>query len=174
MNSKNRLTTILLFACVKRQMSHFIVKVLLFIALVATIVRAAEEAVSEKETAPVENVQPAEVATKRKPRSILQACRKELPTLCKDRKDSMRCLTSKAPEVSDKVCKEWLDARAGCNKFLKDNKKCAAKENARVCLRNIAKEELPSDCAESDYYKSVKLFGAFRRRASRPPQSKSV
>lgn len=118
-----------------------------------------------------------ETSTKRKPRSILQACRKELPTLCKDRKDAMRCLSTKAAEVKDPVCAEWLNARASCNKFLKDNNKCPAKENSRVCLRNIAKEELPAACSDSDYYKSVKLFGAFRRRRdlnTRQPKSNAV
>lgn len=170
-------------------MSRWLLIAGLVVVLMAAFVRAEEAAAAgeEKEKAGEEKEKAEEevaqtpvppVATKalRKPRSILQACRKELPTLCKDRKDSMRCLTAKHTEVKDVVCREWLDARAGCNTFLKENKKCAAKENARVCLRNIAKEELPASCSDSEYYKSVKLFGAFRRRASRQPgqQSKAV
>jgi hypothetical protein len=155
-------------------MSSWINRVCLLIAVAAVLVTAAEEVAEVAQPVAEETAAPAGL-TKRKPRSILQACRKELPVICKDRKDAMRCLASSADKVQDPVCQEWLTARATCNKFLKENNKCTAQQNARICLRNIAKEELPETCAETDYYKSVKLFGAFRRRTRVPKgESKSA
>lgn len=104
-------------------------------------------------------------------RSLLQACRKEIPTLCKDRKDAMRCLTAKAAEVQDPVCATWLNARTTCNKFLQDSQKCAPKDNLRVCLRKLPKEDVPATCSDTDYYKSVRMFGSFRRRVSKAPSA---
>lgn len=98
----------------------------------------------------------------RKPRSILQACRSELPTLCKERKDLMRCLGAKEDQVKDETCKSWLAARSSCNEYVKKSGKCQ-KQSPRVCLRGAKEEDLPAACAQSAYYKSVKLFGAFRQ-----------
>jgi hypothetical protein len=159
----------------KEQMSKWQNRIFVLLAAVALVVTANEETAAETQPAPAEETPAPVVASARKPRSILQACRKELPLICKDRKDMMRCLASNADKVQDPVCQEWLSARTACNKFLKENNKCTAQQNSRICLRNIAKEELPTSCAESDYYKSVKLFGAFRRRTRMPKgESKSA
>lgn len=149
-------------------------RVCLLVAVAALLASAAEESAEVAQPVAAEETS-APAVTKRKPRSILQACRKELPVICKDRKDAMRCLASSADKVQDPVCQEWLTARATCNKVLKESNKCTAQQNARICLRNIAKEELPDSCTETDYYKSVKLFGAFRRRTRVPKgESKSA
>lgn len=156
-------------------MSKLLNQLIVLMAVFAAFASAAEEAAAAEVAQPAAPEETAAVAGKRKPRSILQACRKELPVVCKDRKDAMRCLASNADKVQDPVCQEWLNARSTCNKFLKENNKCTAQQNARICLRNIAKEELPAACAETDYYKSVKLFGAFRRRTRAPKgESKSA
>ena len=110
--------------------------------------------------------QDAPVATKpvRKPRSVLQACRKQLTSVCPDRKDTMKCLQDGADSITDETCKSWVLARKACLTAASASTKCAKKENPRSCLRSLAAEDLNEECTSSDFYKSVRMFGAFRRR----------
>jgi hypothetical protein len=99
----------------------------------------------------------------RKARSVLQACRKQLPTLCANRKDTMKCLEDGLESITDEVCKSWVQARKTCLAAATSSSKCAKKENPRSCLRSLKAEDLGSECTETDFYKSVRMFGAIRR-----------
>ena len=137
----------------------FSIKILVAVGLVLLFATA----VSAQDDEAKADVKPAKKpVADRKPRSILQACRSELPTLCKERKDLMRCLGSKEEQVKDETCRDWLKARTSCNEYVKTSGKCQ-KQSPRVCLRAAKEEDLPQECAQSAYYKSVKLFGAFRQ-----------
>ena len=97
-------------------------------------------------------------------RSIMQACRKEFLRLCSDRKDAVKCLAASKDKVEDTTCKTWLDARESCLDAVKKSKQCDEKESPRACLRRLDRALLPDQCSESDFYRSVKMFGMFRRR----------
>ena len=107
---------------------------------------------------------PAGTKPVRKPRSVLQACRKQLTSVCPDRKDTMKCLEDKIDSITDETCKAWVNARKTCLASASTSSKCAKKENPRSCLRSLPKDELSEDCTSTDFYKSVRMFGAFRRR----------
>lgn len=109
----------------------------------------------------------------RKARSVLQACRKQVPALCPDRKDVMKCLQDNVAAVTDEDCKSWVTARKECLESASQSDKCAKKENPRSCLRTLKKEDLSESCTSSDFYKSVRMFGSFKRRgkASNAPNA---
>ncbi|EPY16169.1 hypothetical protein STCU_11506 [Strigomonas culicis] len=96
------------------------------------------------------------------PRNIAQACRDELTATCDHRyNDFPDCLLTHFKKVKSPTCKTWLLARSICNSFVKNNNKCGYDQtifNYRECIRNVPLDELPVQCRESDYYKSLKRF----------------
>lgn len=99
----------------------------------------------------------------RTPRSLLQACRKEIARVCPEKKAIVKCLSQKVAEINDEECKTWINARDVCTKAASKNAKCTAKDSPRQCLRKVPTTELPEECTSSDFYKSVKMFSMFRR-----------
>eukprot|EP00758_Cryptobia_borreli_P013773 Tbor_TRINITY_DN5865_c0_g3::TRINITY_DN5865_c0_g3_i3::g.6120::m.6120 len=55
-------------------------------------------------------------------RSLLQACRTVIPSLCPGKGAIVLCLTSKADKITDKVCKTWVDARYACKSAIDGHK----------------------------------------------------
>ena len=131
--------------------------------------KTGSEEASEKKVEVEKKIEEASDAIATKPprlrsRSIMQACRKEFLRLCSDRKDAVKCLAASKDKVEDTTCKTWLDARESCLDAVKKSKQCDEKESPRACLRRLDRALLPDQCSESDFYRSVKMFGMFRRR----------
>ena len=97
------------------------------------------------------------------PRSLLQACRKEIPRLCPEKKALVKCLSEKSLQIVDDECKSWVVARDSCAKAAKVSPMCTPKDSPRQCLRKVAESELPPECVNSEFYKSVKKFSMFRK-----------
>ena len=113
----------------------------------------------------------------RKARSVLQACRKQLPTLCPQSKNSMKCLEDGIESITDDICKSWVQARKTCLAAAKSSDNCSKKENPRSCLRSLKPDDLGSECTSSDFYKSVRMFGAIRRQkkgSGQPSPAKAI
>jgi hypothetical protein len=140
-------------------------------ALFAAIVLLALVALALAQDAPVGKAQV------RKARSVLQACRKQLPTLCPQSKNTMKCLEDGLESITDDVCKSWVQARKTCLAAATSSAKCSKKENPRSCLRSLKAEDLGAECTDTDFYKSVRMFGAIRRNkkgSGQPSPAKAV
>ena len=108
----------------------------------------------------------------RKPRSLVQACRKEVRSLCPGSMKSLNaCMQQKVSQISDETCKTWVQASAACDGAVSGNAKCGEKETPRQCLRKLQKSDLPEECTSTDYYQSIRMTA--RRFPPRPIQTKS-
>ena len=96
---------------------------------------------------------------KKKPRTLYQACRKELTRMCKGERYMMKCLLGNQTNVQDALCTSWLGARKSCEK---DVESC--KDALRVCVAKAEASTLSAECSESDFYKSIKRAAALRKR----------
>lgn len=99
----------------------------------------------------------------RAPRSLLQACRKEINKVCPEKKAIVKCLSTKVDQIEDAECKTWVVARDVCTKAASKSAKCTTKDSPRQCLRKVSASDLPEECTKSDFYKSVKMFSMFRK-----------
>jgi hypothetical protein len=103
----------------------------------------------------------------RQARSLVQACRKEVRSLCPGSMRSLnKCMQEKVEQVNDATCKKWVQASASCDTAAAASAKCGEKDTPRACLRKLAKGDLPDDCTSSDYYKSIRMTA--RRFPTRP------
>jgi len=104
----------------------------------------------------------------RAPRSIIQACRESIKTECssaKERRNVFICLEGKTQEELGNECFSWVQARKTCTNAVKD--KCDEKKTSlRACLRKADKESLPSDCKDTDYFKSLTSAKGAKRFAT--------
>ena len=160
-------------------MSKILNFVFLAVAMLALLsaVAVAEEATAAKAVSPakeksrsggamigVDGDLPADAARKgRAPRSLLQACRKEINKVCPEKKAIVKCLSTKVAQIEDPTCKTWVTARDVCTKAASANSKCNKKDSPRQCLRKVNASELPEECTKSEFYKSVKMFSMFRK-----------
>jgi hypothetical protein len=126
-------------------------------------------------------------AQRRRPgakRSIFQACRKDIESLCMkaddskgadkgDRRRALRnaasCLETKKDEVKDESCRAWLNARdkcfadaeTACPALVKgDDDKAKAKgatDRGRrmMCLRQAPADKFSTECTQSDFFKAI-------------------
>ena len=155
-------------------LQRFVIITMMAFVMIAYVAAAAaateDEVTSTKATEAVEAAGGASAAGKaprRRPvRSLLQACRKDVGTICTDKKALVKCLAENADKITDETCKTWVDAREVCMKAAKGNAACGPKDSARQCLRSIDAAALPDTCTSSDFFKSVKMFGMFRRSKS--------
>ena len=115
------------------------------LAIVATVAFADDE--------------PTKLPLAKKPRTLYQACRKELTRLCKGERYMMKCLLGNQTSVEEEVCKSWLAARAKCEK---DVESC--KDALRLCISKADVSSLSSECSESDFYKSIKRAASLRKK----------
>lgn len=96
------------------------------------------------------------------PHNFAQACRDELTDVCDNRYiDYPDCLGQHFLKVKSLTCKGWLIARSLCIDFVKRHNRCDTNTsliNYRQCIRNVPFDELPVQCRESEYYKSLKRF----------------
>lgn len=155
-------------------LQRFVVITMMAFVMIAYIAAAAEEtAIAAKAEAAVTSTAGSGAGTttaagaRRRPvRSLLQACRKDVATICTDKKALVKCLAENADKITDETCKTWVGAREVCMKAAKGNAACGSKDSARQCLRSIDAAALPEECTSSDFFKSVKMFGMFRRSKS--------
>eukprot|EP00658_Telonema_sp_P-2_P007361 TRINITY_DN12744_c0_g1_i1.p1 TRINITY_DN12744_c0_g1~~TRINITY_DN12744_c0_g1_i1.p1 ORF type:complete len:179 (+),score=73.14 TRINITY_DN12744_c0_g1_i1:144-680(+) len=158
-------------------LQRFVVMTMMAFVLIAYIAAAAEEeetttsAVTAKAavadaTETAAGSSSGKVPRSRPVRSLLQACRKDVATICTDKKALVKCLAENTDKITDETCKTWVGAREVCMKAAKGNAACGPKDSARQCLRSIDAAALPEECTSSDFFKSVKMFGMFRRSKS--------
>lgn len=125
---------------------------------------AAAEGAAITEAAAADGAAATERPRKVRPiRSLLQACRKDIGAICTDKKALVKCLADNSEKITDETCKTWVNARDVCMKAAKGNAACGPKDSARQCLRSVDATTLPEECTKSDFFKSVKMFGMFRR-----------
>jgi hypothetical protein len=101
---------------------------------------------------------------KKKPRSLLQACKKEAKRLCGEGLAVAKCLSDKASSIEDEVCKEWVESRTTCLADAEKSGKCAKKETPRACLRKLTVKDVSDKCGQSDFFKAVQMYTRWRRR----------
>lgn len=113
----------------------------------------------------------AETLPPRRVRSIVQACRKEVRTLCPggSMKDINKCLQEKIGQVTDTTCQKWIKWSAQCDEAIAGNAKCSPKDNSRMCLRKVPKAELPDSCTQNEYYASIRMGSKRFVRPNSPP-----
>ncbi len=119
----------------------------------------------------------------RKVRSLMQACRKDISSVCKANKDIMQCLEDGVESITDDTCKSWVQARKTCLAATRSSEQCSNKKTSnnddplfgrwvhtQLCMLTMTPEDLGSECVSSDYYKSISMVMAFRNRPSRRPK----
>lgn len=99
-----------------------------------------------------------------KVRSIFQACRKDLRTLCGG-VPHLQCLTEHRANITSTTCTEWIDGRAAC---LEDVKKAGCKLPFFQCLSKLEDSAVSEKCATSEFFKSARwrVHRVFRRQRS--------
>ncbi|ORC93144.1 uncharacterized protein TM35_000024700 [Trypanosoma theileri] len=63
-----------------------------------------------------------------------------------------------------KECSSWLRAREVCVTYVRRSGRCRASETARECLRRVPASLLPPGCRNTDYHRSVMLYGEMKRQ----------
>ncbi|KAH9582240.1 hypothetical protein LSM04_008178 [Trypanosoma melophagium] len=63
-----------------------------------------------------------------------------------------------------KECSSWLRAREVCVTYVRRTGRCRASETARECLRRVPASLLPPGCRNTDYHRSVILYGEMKRQ----------
>ena len=104
----------------------------------------------------------------RKPRSALQACRRDVAELCSKRKDALKCLENNSEKIVDATCSEWIAARKVCLAAISSAATCKTPKAPILCFRSVLESELPEDCTKTDFYKAMAL-AASRKRVRPPP-----
>lgn len=107
---------------------------------------------------------PAKALNKRRPRSLMQACKKESKKLCKEGSAIAKCLQENLEQIDDEVCKSWVASRQACLKDAEASPKCEKKESPRACLRKLAVKDVSDECGDSDFFKAVQMYTRWRRR----------
>ena len=102
--------------------------------------------------------------TKRRPRTLMQACKKESKKLCKEGSAIDKCLQANLDQIEDDVCKSWVTARGACLKDAETSSKCEKKESPRACLRKLGPKDVSDECGDSDFFKAVQMYTRWRRR----------
>jgi hypothetical protein len=89
----------------------------------------------------------------------VQACRHEIPRLCRDVRNPLECLESKLEQVLDHECEMLVIARKDCYTAVTTNYAtiCQSAESAKYCLRRVSSAVLPRECAASEFYRSILL-----------------
>ncbi|RNF11822.1 hypothetical protein TraAM80_00656 [Trypanosoma rangeli] len=112
------------------------------------------------------------------------ACDADVKQLCPTQKESpLKCLlqhfesqrSSEYPwrrrPAFSKACSRWLWARQECVSYVRLAGKCRVSESARDCLRRVPPRDLPPGCRDTEYYRSVLLYGEMKRtQRMRPPE----
>jgi len=107
----------------------------------------------------------------RKPRSVVQACIKDIKKVCNRTEPVFSCLERNTAAISD-VCKEWVAARKSCQDAVQQISSCnSTKISFRRCLRQVPASELPESCTGHDFYKSAVVpFAGFKTRGTKKPR----
>ncbi|KAF8288964.1 Enriched in surface-labeled proteome protein 18 [Trypanosoma cruzi] len=105
------------------------------------------------------------------------ACEAELRQFCpKQMEAPLKCLlqhfesqrNTKLPWrrriTFSSACSRWLWARQECVSYVRQTGICRASESARNCLRRIPPRGIPSGCRDTEYYRSVLLYGEMKRK----------
>lgn len=91
-------------------------------------------------------------------RSIHKVCRSDILHLCQEKTKALSCLSSKLGEIADSACKAWVQARLACFADVRAKGLCAPKEMPQMCLRKANVTALSAECADTDYYRSLRPF----------------
>ncbi|RNF13499.1 uncharacterized protein Tco025E_06173 [Trypanosoma conorhini] len=114
------------------------------------------------------------------------ACDADAKRLCPTQKESpLKCLLqhfesqrfSEAPwrrrPAFSEACRRWLWARQECVSYVRLPGRCRASESARDCLRRVPPRDLPPGCRDTEYYRSVLLYGEMKSKQGMRPRNKS-
>jgi hypothetical protein len=105
------------------------------------------------------------------PRSMLQACSKDIQKFCSNIPqvpDKVgKCLTTNIDSLEIPRCRQWLQARSKCMEDSQKSGKCDKAEGLARCLARLAADEVSNSCSGSDFYKALQMYGRFKRRGIR-------
>lgn len=91
------------------------------------------------------------------PTTVFQACRKEIPKFCRGPNVGIDdCLKKNIDLLEEGTpCRDWLVARKTCFTAAKELCPNTGGHSPRKCIRSLDESQLPSECTNSAFYKSL-------------------